>query len=59
MSNRMVLILLQRHWVEFRFANLYNALNFKRELAEEIEWEHCKINYAPDPCEVAKGVHMD
>ncbi len=53
-----VLTLLFKHpYVEFRFANIYNALNFKRELMENEDWEHCTISYAPDPCELAKGVH--
>jgi hypothetical protein len=21
------------------------------------DWEHCTISYAPDPCEIARGVH--
>ncbi|KAE8826348.1 hypothetical protein CFE70_006684 [Pyrenophora teres f. teres 0-1] len=44
-------------YIEFRFANIYHALQFKRELHEREEWEHCNIQYAADPCEVAKGVH--
>ena len=45
------------NYVEFRFANIYHALSFKRQLMNEEDWEHCTINYAPDPCEVACGVH--
>lgn len=45
------------NYIEFRFANIYHALSFKRELMNEEDWEHCTINYAPDPCEVACGVH--
>ncbi|KAL1796690.1 hypothetical protein ACET3X_005230 [Alternaria dauci] len=44
-------------YVEFRFSNIYHALNFKRELMDNEDWEHCNIVYAPDPCELAKGVH--
>ncbi|CAN9189387.1 unnamed protein product [Alternaria alternata] len=44
-------------YVEFRFSNIYHALNFKRELMDNDDWEHCSIGYAPDPCELAKGVH--
>ena len=44
-------------YIEFRFANIYHALQFKRELHEHEDWEHCNVQYAPDPCEVAKGVH--
>lgn len=54
-----MLILMQRKWVEFRFANIYNSLNFKRELLEDHDWEHCMTEYASDPCDVAQGVHMD
>jgi protein-S-isoprenylcysteine O-methyltransferase len=25
---------------------------------EEEDWEHCTIGYGPDPCELAKGVHV-
>jgi protein-S-isoprenylcysteine O-methyltransferase len=44
-------------FVEFRFANIYHALNFKREIMDDEDWEHCTISYAPDPCELARGVH--
>ncbi|KAJ4298156.1 hypothetical protein N0V90_006055 [Kalmusia sp. IMI 367209] len=47
-----------RSFVEFRFANIYNALQFKRQLMDDEEWEHCMIAYAPDPCEIAQGVHI-
>ena len=43
--------------MEFRFSNIYHALNFKRELMDNDDWEHCSIGYAPDPCELADGVH--
>ncbi|KAH9866655.1 hypothetical protein J1614_008348 [Plenodomus biglobosus] len=46
-------------YVEFRFANIYHALSFKRELEMDQDWEHCTISYASDPCEVAHGVHYD
>ncbi|KAF2996068.1 hypothetical protein E8E13_003965 [Curvularia kusanoi] len=45
------------HYLEFRFGNIYHALNFKRYLASDEEWEHCSIIYAPDPCQLASGVH--
>ncbi|KZM23544.1 uncharacterized protein EKO05_0011247 [Ascochyta rabiei] len=45
------------HFIEFRFGNIYHALNFKRYLMDDEEWEHCSIGYAPDPCELARGVH--
>jgi hypothetical protein len=46
-----------RYFIEFRFANIYHALNFKRQLMEDPDWEHCTISYATDPCETAHGVH--
>jgi hypothetical protein len=33
-------------------------LQFKRELADDSDWEHCTVVYAPDPCETAQGVHV-
>jgi len=44
-------------YIEFRFANIYSALQFKRELHDHEDWEHCNVQYAPDPCEEATGVH--
>ncbi|EMD63549.1 hypothetical protein COCSADRAFT_190788 [Bipolaris sorokiniana ND90Pr] len=43
-------------YIEFRFANIYHALSFRRELMDNEDWEHCKIGHAPDPCELATGV---
>ncbi|KAF2106946.1 hypothetical protein BDV96DRAFT_311280 [Lophiotrema nucula] len=48
-----------RFYIEFRFASIYSALNFKRALLDDVDWEHCNIQYAPDPCEVAHGVHLE
>ncbi|OAL48282.1 hypothetical protein IQ07DRAFT_633260 [Pyrenochaeta sp. DS3sAY3a] len=45
------------HFIEFRFANIIDALAFKRELIDDQDWEHCNIQFAPDPCELANGVH--
>ncbi|KAF1847468.1 uncharacterized protein K460DRAFT_275532 [Cucurbitaria berberidis CBS 394.84] len=45
------------NFVEFRFASIFHALNFKRQLMGNEEFEHCTIGYAPDPCETACGVH--
>jgi hypothetical protein len=56
---RMLTLLCQHEYVEFRFANIYHALNFKRELMDDEDWEHCNISYAPDPCELAAGIHYD
>ncbi|USP77602.1 hypothetical protein yc1106_04876 [Curvularia clavata] len=47
------------NYVEFRFASIYHALNFKRELLDDEDWEHCNIVSAPDPCELATGVHYE
>jgi hypothetical protein len=54
-----VLTWLQRYYIEFRFASIYHSLEFKRELTTEEDWEHCTISYAPDPCEVADGIHLE
>lgn len=48
---------LQRHYIDFRFATIYHALNFKRQLMGDTEWEPCTISFATDPCETAQGVH--
>jgi hypothetical protein len=47
----------QRYYIEFRFANIYHALSFKRQLTKDVDWEHCTINYGIDPCDTARGVH--
>lgn len=49
----------QYDYIEFRFGNIYDALNFKRELSTGEEWEHCTIGHTEDPCESATGVHTD
>ncbi|KAH7067795.1 hypothetical protein FB567DRAFT_457859 [Paraphoma chrysanthemicola] len=46
-----------RYYIEFRFANIYNALEFHRQLKGDHDWEDCTISYAADPCETAHGVH--
>lgn len=46
-----------RFYIEFRFANIYHALNFNKQLKDDPDWEHCTIIYAKDPCETARGVH--
>lgn len=48
---------LQHHFIEFRFGNIYHALNFKSYIMQAEEWEHCSVSYALDPCELARGVH--
>lgn len=51
------LMLIQHNLVEFRFANIYHALGFKRQLTDDDDFQPCTIGYAPDPCETARGVH--
>ncbi|KAH7065949.1 hypothetical protein BKA63DRAFT_167973 [Paraphoma chrysanthemicola] len=46
-----------RYYIEFRFANIYHALDFHRQLKDDHDWEDCTISYAADPCETARGVH--
>jgi hypothetical protein len=50
---------LQQHYVEFRFSSVYEALLFKNELKDDEDWEHCTIIYAPDPCAIHDGIHLD
>ncbi|KAF2864744.1 hypothetical protein BDV95DRAFT_632715 [Massariosphaeria phaeospora] len=47
-----------RYYIEFRFSTIYHGLNFKRALMDDEDWEHCSISYAPDPCDIARGVHF-
>lgn len=47
-----------RFYIEFRFASIYHALSFKHDLTSDEDWEHCTINFAKDPCETARGVHL-
>jgi hypothetical protein len=49
----------QHYYIEFRFSNIHDSLNFKRELMEDEEWEACNISYAEDPCAIARGVHIE
>lgn len=48
-----------RHYAEFRFGSVYDALLFKVEIQNDEDWEHCNIFDAPDPCEISNGVHID
>ncbi|KAF2734781.1 hypothetical protein EJ04DRAFT_563923 [Polyplosphaeria fusca] len=48
-----------RNFVEFRFADIVQALSFKRLLQAEEEFEHCQITFGKDPCETANGVHIE
>ncbi|KAH7115137.1 hypothetical protein B0J11DRAFT_444737 [Dendryphion nanum] len=46
-----------RHYIEFRFGNVYHAVSFKKQLEAQIDWEHCMVQFAPDPCAIATGLH--
>ncbi|KAF2201144.1 hypothetical protein GQ43DRAFT_46914 [Delitschia confertaspora ATCC 74209] len=46
-----------RLYIEFRFGNVYQALNFKRALQDDEEWESCVLVYASDPCELYTSIH--
>ncbi|KAF2497555.1 hypothetical protein BU16DRAFT_317509 [Lophium mytilinum] len=48
-----------RNFVEFRFSSVYEALVFKKELMDDEDWEPTTIVYAPDPCDVHSGIHLD
>ncbi|KAI9803223.1 MAG: hypothetical protein M1825_002014 [Sarcosagium campestre] len=39
-----------RRIVTFRFCNVQDGSRFKGALERDVEWEHCNIHYAPDPC---------
>lgn len=45
--------------VTWRFCDIRDAETFTTELRRDENWEHCNIHYAPDPCALAKGVHVD
>ncbi|KAL3467426.1 hypothetical protein BJX64DRAFT_248638 [Aspergillus heterothallicus] len=45
--------------VSFRFCSIDDAVRFRAALVRKEEWEHCNVQYATDPCEVAAGYHAD
>ena len=45
--------------ITWRFCDIRDAESFTTELRRDENWEHCNIHYAPDPCALAKGVHVD
>ncbi|KAF1983104.1 hypothetical protein K402DRAFT_182606 [Aulographum hederae CBS 113979] len=47
----------KRVFVEFRFQNIHDAVNFKAELARDEDWEHCNVFFSDDPCALATAVH--
>ncbi|KAL2000905.1 hypothetical protein VTN02DRAFT_2474 [Thermoascus thermophilus] len=45
--------------VQVRFCSIDDAVRFRSVLVRDENWEHCNINFAPDPCETATGIHFD
>ncbi|KAF7593989.1 hypothetical protein BBP40_010386 [Aspergillus hancockii] len=45
--------------VIFRFCAIDDAVRFRSMLVRNEQWEHCNIQYAADPCELATGFHTD
>ncbi|MCJ1434945.1 hypothetical protein MMC27_004315 [Xylographa pallens] len=45
--------------VTFRFCKLQDAYNFYASLRKDMDWEHCNITFAPDPCATATGIHLE
>ena len=45
--------------VTWRFCDIRDAEAFTTELRRDEIWEHFNIHYAPDPCALSKGVHVD
>lgn len=43
----------------WRFCGVRDAEAFITELTRNEDWEHCNIGYAPDPCALATGLHVD
>lgn len=48
-----------RRTVEFRMGAIRDAIELKHELNASQEWEGVTMVFAEDPCEKAKGVHLD
>ncbi|PWY92911.1 hypothetical protein BO70DRAFT_358038 [Aspergillus heteromorphus CBS 117.55] len=45
--------------VVFRFCSIEDAVRFRAALVRNADYEHCNIQYAADPCEIASGYHAD
>ncbi|KAE8376090.1 cryptococcal mannosyltransferase 1-domain-containing protein [Aspergillus bertholletiae] len=45
--------------VFFRFCSINDAVCFRAVLVRNESWEHCNIQYAADPCELATGYHAN
>ncbi|PVI04599.1 hypothetical protein DM02DRAFT_168034 [Periconia macrospinosa] len=49
----------KRFYFDFRFANIYDAINFRRSLTVDEDWEMCKLIHVSDPCATAQGPHFN
>ncbi|GFF90346.1 LOW QUALITY PROTEIN: hypothetical protein IFM47457_08459 [Aspergillus lentulus] len=45
--------------VVFRFCSIDDAVRFRAAILRDADWEHCNIQHAADPCELATGFHAD
>ncbi|EAW13836.1 uncharacterized protein ACLA_068640 [Aspergillus clavatus NRRL 1] len=45
--------------VVFRFCTIDDAVKFRAAIIRDADWEHCNIQHAADPCELATGFHAD
>ncbi|RHZ71134.1 hypothetical protein CDV55_105259 [Aspergillus turcosus] len=45
--------------VVFRFCSIDDAVRFRASILRDADWEHCNIQHAADPCELATGFHTD
>ncbi|RHZ60343.1 uncharacterized protein CDV56_101864 [Aspergillus thermomutatus] len=45
--------------VVFRFCSIDDAVKFRAAILRDADWEHCNIQHAADPCELATGFHAD
>ncbi|MCJ1383034.1 hypothetical protein MMC17_006147 [Xylographa soralifera] len=44
--------------ITFRFCKMQDADNFCASLRKDMDWEHCNIAFAPDPCATTTGIHL-
>ncbi|KAF4258885.1 hypothetical protein CNMCM8812_006077 [Aspergillus fumigatus] len=45
--------------VVFRFCSIDDAVRFRAAILRDADWEHCNIQHAADPCELASGFHAE
>lgn len=45
--------------VIFRFGNIADAVAFRGVLLRDEEWVEASVDFTKDPCEEAKGVHLE